>query len=225
MKITYLGQNGLLFETAGARVLIDPYLSDAAAVPFPDKKRRYPVDERFFDCKPNVIVVTHDHIDHYDRETLRRFLVKDAAITVLSAASVWPDVRRMAEGNEYVLFDRGTSYTAGGVLFTAVHAEHSDRAAIGVVLDDGRKSYYVTGDTLYSEKVFASLPDVRFAAVFLPVGGAGNNMNVADAVRFAARVKADRYVPVHVGLLDDKTCAGFAVEGTVIPTLYKEIVL
>ena len=31
MKITWLGQAGLLFETNGKTILIDPYLSDSVA--------------------------------------------------------------------------------------------------------------------------------------------------------------------------------------------------
>ena len=32
MKITWLGQAGLLFETEGMRIVVDPYLSNSVAV-------------------------------------------------------------------------------------------------------------------------------------------------------------------------------------------------
>ena len=43
MKITYLGQAGLLFESEQAKVMIDPYLSDSVGKINPNKKRRLPI--------------------------------------------------------------------------------------------------------------------------------------------------------------------------------------
>lgn len=48
MKITWLGQAGLLLKHNDQTVLIDPYLSDSVAKINPKNKRRVPVDERFF---------------------------------------------------------------------------------------------------------------------------------------------------------------------------------
>ena len=53
MKITWLGQAGLLFETNGITIMIDPYLSNSVVEINPNNYRRVPVDERFFEIKPN----------------------------------------------------------------------------------------------------------------------------------------------------------------------------
>ena len=45
MKITWLGQAGLLFETDDLKVMIDPYLSDCVKKVNPKNYRRVPVDE------------------------------------------------------------------------------------------------------------------------------------------------------------------------------------
>ena len=89
LKITYLGQAGLLMESPACTVMIDPYLSDSVGETNPACHRRIPVDERFFSVKPDIMVFTHDHLDHYDPETVSRFLTFDTHITVLSPASVW----------------------------------------------------------------------------------------------------------------------------------------
>ena len=47
MKITWLGQAGLLFETDGKVILLDPYLSDSVERIEPHNRRRVPVDPRF----------------------------------------------------------------------------------------------------------------------------------------------------------------------------------
>ena len=51
MKITWLGQAGLLFETGGLTIVIDPYLSNSCQRLNPDSFRRVPVDERFLKLK------------------------------------------------------------------------------------------------------------------------------------------------------------------------------
>ena len=70
-RITWLGQAGLLFEFDGLTVMIDPYLSDSVKEIEPQNYRRIPVDESFFDIKPDVLVFTHNHLDHYDSETAK----------------------------------------------------------------------------------------------------------------------------------------------------------
>ena len=54
MKITWLGQAGLLFETNGQTIVVDPYLSDSVAAVTPSFARRVPVDERFLKIKPDM---------------------------------------------------------------------------------------------------------------------------------------------------------------------------
>ena len=213
MKITFLGQAGLLFEKEGLTVMADPYFSDSAAKEDESKHRRIPVKTSLLKLKPDVLVFTHDHTDHYDEKTAKRILPGDGGVTVLSPRSVWQKARELGGANNYVLFDRGTEWTEGGVRFTAVKAVHSDPYAIGVIiedLEDGRR-YYITGDTLYGESIFCDIPRDIYA-LFLPVNGEGNNMNERDAMRFAARVGARFTVPFHVGLLDDKTDAGFVAK-------------
>ena len=224
MKITYLGQAGLLFETEHAKVMIDPYLSDSVGKINPSKKRRLPIDESFFEIQPDVMIFTHDHLDHYDPESAHRFLLKDKKMTVLSPESVYLKARELGGAHNYVLFDRGTEWSEFGLLFKSVKAEHSDKRAIGVIIDDGNKKYYVTGDTLYNEGNFADIkekPDV----VFLPINGEGNNMNMTDAKRFCERIGARIAVPLHTGLFDSLDPNDFAFENKVIPEIYKEIKL
>jgi len=123
-----------------------------------------------------------------------------------------------------VLFNRHTLWTEGGISFYAVKAAHSDDHAIGVIIDDGAKKYYVTGDTLYNEEIFGDLPEGIFA-VFLPINGVGNNMNMTDAARFCEKIAPSFAVPVHCGLFDSIDMNEFPFEPKVVPTIYEEIKL
>lgn len=224
MKITYLGQAGFLFEKDGFKIMIDPYLSDSVEKINPKNYRRVAVDESLFEIEPDVMIFTHNHLDHYDPETVERFITADSKILVLSPKSVWDEVRKIGGGNNYVLFNRHTSWTANGIKFTAVKAEHSDITPIGVIIDDGDKKYYITGDTLYNEEIFDDIPDDIYA-LFLPINGVGNNMNKVDALRFVERVNPQKTVPIHIGMFDEFTADDFDCDNKVIAEIYKELKL
>ena len=224
MKCIWLGQAGMLFEKDGFKIMIDPYLSNSVEKINSRNYRRVVVDESFFEIKPDVMIFTHNHLDHYDPETVKKFITADSNILVLAPKSVWDEVRKIGGNNNYILFNRHTSWTESGIRFTAVKAEHSDPTPIGVIIGDGAKKYYITGDTLYNEEIFEDIPNDIYA-LFLPVNGVGNNMNMTDAARFAKRVNAKVTVPIHIGMFDELSSDDFECDNKVIAEIYKEIKL
>ena len=224
MKITWLGQAGLLFENEKVKIMIDPYLSDSVKKINPQNYRRVPVCEPFFEIKPDIMIFTHNHLDHYDPETVEHFIGSDTGITVLAPTSVWNEVRKFGGDNNYVIFNEGTSWSEKGIRCTAVKAVHSDPSPIGVIIESNNKKYYVTGDTLYNEKIFSQIPSDIYA-VFLPVNGVGNNMNMIDAKRFCERINPCFAIPIHFGMFDGLDVSLFDYEKKIIPEIYKEIEL
>ena len=225
MKFTWLGQAGLLLEKENTSILIDPYLSDIIGQRDPARRRRLPIAAEYFDVCPDVMIFTHDHVDHYDPETAPRFLERaDKPITVLAPLAVWPKARACGGPHNYVQFNRHTEWTERGFRFLAVKAEHSDPHPIGVIIEDqadGRR-YYITGDTLYNNEIFGDIVG-QIDFLFLPINGAGNNMNALDAARFAARINAKIAVPIHFGMYDDIDPSCFSYPSVIIPEPYKTI--
>lgn len=224
MKITFLGQAGLLFETKDKMIVIDPYLSNSVEKINFKNYRRQKIDERYLNIKPDILIFTHNHLDHYDEETVKHYLREDSKILVLCPLSVWKEVRKSGGDNNYVLFNAGTQWSEDDIVFHAVKAEHSDNYAIGVIISAEGKNYYITGDTLYNENVFHTITK-KIYALFLPINGVGNNMNVVDAKKFAERVQAEKVIPLHFGLFDSLTGEELDLNNKVIPTIYKEIKL
>ena len=203
--------------------MVDPYLSNSVAKVAPQNFRRVPVDESLFSAEPDVMIFTHDHLDHYDPETAPKFFENTSkSMTVLCPSSVWQKARTHGGGHNYVQFNRHTEWTEYGFRFTAVTAEHSDVYAIGVVIEDleENKTYYIAGDTLYNGEIFKELPK-KIDVVFLPVNGVGNNMNACDAERFAKRCGAKKAVPYHIGMFDELSSDIFNAENKIVLEIYK----
>ena len=220
MKITWLGQAGLLFQTEKTTLLVDPYFTDsAAAIAVP---RKMPVDPAVWEIKPDLFLCTHVHIDHYDPDTVKHFVNESTEVTVLSPASVWENIRTLGGKNNYVRVAPGVIWTHEDVEVEVVPAVHSDDFAVGFVIKHEGKSYYVTGDTLYSKDVVWSVPE-GVDVVFLPINGKGNNMNAVDAAKFASEIGARLAVPIHFGMLDDVDPKCFVYENVLIPEIYKEM--
>ena len=226
MKVTWLTQAGLLFDNGTIKVMVDPYLSDSCGKVKPDKHRRIPVDEAIFDVKPDVILITHDHLDHLDPETLERFLSDTSkSIIVRSPEQSFRKLMQYQNGHNYVRLSPHSVWSHGGITFYAVKAEHSDPTAAGFILDDGMKTYYVSGDTLYNYDVIDDVLDLVDGGVdyaFVPINGVGNNMNAKDAADFAYEIGAKCAVPLHYGLFDDINPKEFDFDDALVLEPFKE---
>ena len=223
MQITWLGQAGLMFESRGKILLVDPYLSDSVSAIQPSKHRKMPPNDEFLQIHPDYILLTHDHADHTDEETLSHYLCRDENITVLASGNAWQRVSKFGGRCNYVLFNRGTTWTEKEFKWKAIYAEHSDACAIGSVITAEGKNFYVTGDTLYNEKIFPEVQSTKIYAVFLPINGEGNNMNAADAEKFVSRIGAKFSVPIHFGMFDNVSPACFKSKNKIVPDIYQPI--
>lgn len=224
MKITWLGQAGLMFETKDVSIMIDPYFSHSCEKRKERLKRRIPIEDIFARKCPNVLILTHNHLDHTDPETLCNYLREDTSICVISSRDAHEMLLTYPGNHNCIIFEPGTQWTVKGVRISAVPAYHSESTAFGVVLEHDGKKYYVTGDTLYNTEIIKMLPkDIH--VIFLPINGYGNNMNVEDASRFALDCGAKWAVPVHWGMFDAVDPLEFHHQGRVIPKVYKEIIL
>ena len=222
MNVTWITQAGLVFENEKMTVMVDPYLSNSVAETLdPAKERRIPVDESIFDIHPDVIIITHEHLDHLDPDTLKRFLCRGGKpITVLAPDNAYLKLLELGgKEHNYVLLAPHSVWSEGGLTFYAIKAEHSDRTAAGYIIDDGKATFYISGDTLYNYEVIDDVIELCEDGVdyaFLPINGVGNNMNARDAADFACEIGARCAVPIHYGLFDSIDPKDFDFDNTLI---------
>ena len=141
---------------------------------------------------------------------------------MLAPEAAWQEVRTFGHDHNYVRFNRHCRWTHGHIRFTAVKAEHSDAHPIGVIVEAEGKVLYITGDTLYNAEIFEDLP-ARIDAVFLPVNGMGNNMNMTDAKAFCQQIGAKVAVPMHCGMFDNLDMQAFDYAPKIVPVIYEEV--
>lgn len=223
MIFTWLGQAGALLRCGETTVLVDPYFSNSAASVACDRKM--PVDPSVWSIKPDLILITHDHIDHHDPETLPHFVNEKVSATVLSPHSVRAKLLEYKGKHNLVEVREGVVWTHNDVVITTVSAVHSDPYAVGFIVEYKGKTVYLTGDTLFCPPLLEKIPYKKIDTVVLPINGKGNNMNASDAAKFADLINAEIAIPVHFGMLDDLNPSCFERENTIVPEIYKEIKL
>lgn len=206
MTGAWLGQAGFLLTAEdGTTVMIDPYMSDSLLEKQgPAFTRQVPICETFIK-PPDILAVTHCHEDHMDYGTLDR-LFGQKPMTVLAPGTVLPALRQRYPGlAEFVLFTPGTELTLGSFRFRAVFAAHSDREAVGIVIDcDGKRVYHM-GDSLYHRRIFED-PVEDIDLLILPINGKGNNMNAVDAARMTRMLAPAKVLPMHWDMFEKFGC-------------------
>ncbi len=229
MKVTWLTQAGLLFENENIKIMVDPYLSDSLSARGDAYQRKVAVNEDFLAVRPHVVLITHEHGDHLDMATLSALCANSTEpITFLAPYNAYKRLKELGGTHNYVMLNRHSVWSERGITFYAVHAEHSDRTAIGFIIDDGNKTYYASGDTLYNYDVIDDVLELVEDGVdyaFLPINGRGNNMNAKDAADFAYELGAKAAAPLHYGLFDDVDPAAFDFEDSIIIPPYEAVTL
>jgi L-ascorbate metabolism protein UlaG (beta-lactamase superfamily) len=201
-RITYVGHSTVLIELAGVKVITDPLLRRWAG---PLYRHAPPVDGDAL-RSPDAVLLSHLHIDHVDRGSLRRL---DPGATVLVPAAGerivesvgFTDIRIVSPGDHLVL---------GGIRIDVVPARHDgqrfpmarDGEAVGYVLTAPR-SVYFPGDTA----CFPEMADLvaTLDVALLPVWGWGvsvdedEHLTPLGAAKCLSLLRPRLAIPIHWG--------------------------
>jgi len=214
VELRWLGQSSFLLRFHAATVLVDPFLS-----PHPDRLVPPPFapDEA---TGLDVVAITHDHLDHLDRESLPGIAAASPAARFVIPL---PLVDALEVPADRVLGLRpGESAEIGALRVHAVAALHGDLPTdaysfdgaagdgacrfLGYVFDADGICVYHAGDTIaypgLAEEVRRLAPDVAL----LPINGRDaereaqdivGNLDETEAVDLAAEAGVDLLVPMH----------------------------
>ncbi len=194
MRITMIGHSSILIETAGKKILTDPYWSKRgnpvyARVGIPAASRQELKD---VDC----VLISHGHFDHVDGKYLRMI----GSTPVLSPkATRW--LIKLYGGRNVIGIKAGESIHIGEASITAVPAAHLIAAA-GFIIKSENRCVYFSGDTFYRQFMQDIGRTFQLDAAVMPVTTyrIPMTMDEKQAVRAMRVLKPAVIIPIHLGL-------------------------
>lgn len=216
MKITFLGQAGVLLESAGDRVVIDPYLSDNLSMlskGFWARSAPIPLSLRAL-AGAAAVVCTHEHPDHLDPVTVAALLTASkGTVLVAPEAALLQLPWRADPGQLRGMRGEGEVISAGPFTIRSLAAahtadyrcerteEHGHRWCSVVVEAEGVRVFHA-GDTVDYAGYAAAVGPVDVACV--PINGRGRegqgivgNMDELEAADLCRRLPAGHALALH----------------------------
>lgn len=203
----WICQAGFIFDVDGERIVVDPYMSDSCAPRFP---RMVKVPVPFERLKPDFVLFSHDHRDHFDPETVPTLykLYKDCRFA--GPLSTYEHFRAMGfDTLRFQTLSKGNAFDFGAFKVRPTTAYHSDPLAIGMLFDFDGKLVYFSGDTEFrdslADDIISTAAGAPIDAVIICINGKLGNMNWRDAVKVVSKIKPKIAVPMHYGLFAGNT--------------------
>jgi L-ascorbate metabolism protein UlaG (beta-lactamase superfamily) len=173
--VQWYGQSSLRMELGGKLVWLDPV--------------KVPVTE-----KADLILVTHDHGDHYSPADIKKL---SGPSTVVLVGFDGSGFERIRPGDRKTFGELSVeAVPAYNIVKTQFHPKSAGYC--GFVLSGGGLRFYDAGDT---ERI-PEMKNISCNVVFLPLGQTYTMGSVAEAAQAALDVKAAIAVPIHFGLYE-----------------------
>ena len=224
-KITFVNHSTFLIQVDGINILTDPIWSERTS-PFQwaGPKRMRPPGIRFDDLpKIDVVLLSHNHYDHLDLNTMKRIYKKDQPKIICAlGVKAFLEQHKMTGSTD---LDWWQEYALNDMLkIQAVPAQHFtgrgtfDRDATlwcGYMIVRPGGNIYFVGDTGYNEFIFKEIGN-RFLSIevaLIPIGAfrpewfmSPIHCSPAEAVKIHLEIKSKRSIATHFGtfpLADD----------------------
>lgn len=205
LRVSSIGHASLLVQVAGANILIDPVWSERASpFAFAGPKRVNAPGIAFSDLPPiDLILVSHNHYDHLDLDTLSRLAKAHPGVRIVTplgndAIMRAHDSSLPVEAHDWgvrVALSRGASVTLEPAHHWSARGTLDRRMALwaAFVIETPAGKIYHVGDSGYHDGIFfrqAREKHGDFRLAILPIGAyeprwfmAGQHMNPDEAVR------------------------------------------
>lgn len=204
IEICWLGQGGFMINSGNSRILIDPYLSDCV---FKKQQfaRLHPFPAKIEDLKFDLLLITHDHMDHFDPEGVPELLAAYPECRCAGPQRSYEHFKALNVANDRLTLCKiGKNFTDGAFKITPIPAVHSDPTACGYLIEAEEKKIVLTGDSLYEEGLF--VPEINNADLLLIcINGKLGNMTDAEALEYVKKTAPACVLPMHYGLFAENT--------------------
>ena len=218
IKFIWLGHSTILLSIAETVILIDPVFSDHAAPVKIAAKRFQPPALHLEDLPPiDHILISHDHYDHLDMETIKHFVKSD--VSFMAPLGVGSHLRYWGvEAERITELDWWEEAQIGPITFAATPSQHFS-GRIGImhnnktlwaswVIQGNGQSVFFSGDSGYDTH-YKTIGDAYgpFDLVFMENGQYDEGWravhNMPDEVITGfTELQGEYLVPVHWGMFN-----------------------
>jgi len=201
VNLWFLGQAGYYIKSNDCTILIDPYLSDSAGEKNPPSSRSYPVPVDPGAVQADIFIVTHDHIDHLDPETIKPYAFKETTMFVAprNAAKTLATL-----GVKHLtIIDQGDEKEVKGVRIKGIFALATDPGCLDtcgyLMTFPNGKSIYHTADTAFCNLLLRAAPT---ADVLLTcINGKWGNLHIDEAIELTLATQPKYVIPNHYDVM------------------------
>lgn len=218
-SITWLGHASFLIRVANKTILTDPFLSKYASPVSWAGPTRFVESPIPINKLPliDIVIVSHNHYDHLDDETVNNLKNKDNIHIVVPLGLKPYFIERGY--TKVTALDWGQSVSVEGIEMTAepaVHdsarsmSDHNETLWASWVINSAQKRIFFIGDTGYSDTIFKSLGDKygSFDYAILPIGAYEprelmwmSHTTPEEAVSIGIDVRAKTLIASHWGTI------------------------
>jgi len=214
LGITFIGHSSFLVQIGGQKLLIDPVFAERLIAL---RRLRRP-GVRIKDLPPiDVVLLSHAHMDHLNRPSLRRIVAHNNKLTGEAPIAVVPwgveDLVSDLGFARVVTLEWWQTKSIGGLEVTLTPCKHwgarlfkdTHRGFGGYVIRGGGHSLYHSGDTAYFDG-FAKIGErLQTEVALLPIGAyrpdsyRGVHACPEEALQGFLDLGARRMIPMHYG--------------------------
>ena len=143
----------------------------------------------------DIILITHDHYDHYSPEDIEKIEKRD---TIIVAPKT---VKGLSKMKNIVFVEPNNTHKMEGIKIETIPSYNINKQFhpkgnqwVGYIIEIARVRYYIAGDT----DITPENKQVECDVAFIPVGGT-YTMSYEEAAKLANIIKPKIVVPTHYG--------------------------
>lgn len=190
MKLTYYGHSCFMVETAGTKILFDPFIT------YNDLAKHIKVNS----VVPDFILLSHGHSDHI-ADCIQ--IAENSGAKVVSNWEIYEWLHKKGIKNTHPM-NTGGKWNFGQFTVKCTAAQHSSGLPdgsyggnpVGFIVTSSEGSFYYSGDTSLSVDMTLVPKWAKLNFAVLPIGD-NFTMDAADAAECADMIGCKKIIGVH----------------------------